>query len=149
VVIKRLADAHLIKKIFEDVWDSVTDDGCGAFENFVPDIKNPNKYFITIEEHNSLICLVMLNKITHTLAECHLIVCKKFRGKNLTINFEKVRDYILENTSIRNLITMLPKSRKYIYNYSLQYGWKEKCTIKNAFQKDGKLEDMILLELEI
>lgn len=147
ITVQRIRNSFTIREIFKDDWDLVTDDGCGTFEDFYPDSKNENKHFIIVQEDKSLVCLVMCYKLTYTLAECHLIVCKKFRGKDLTEHFAKVREFLLENTPIKNLITLLPKSRKYIYNYALKYGWKEKCTIKHAFLKDHILEDCVLLEL--
>jgi len=147
ITVQRIHNSFTIREIFKDDWEKVTDDGCGAFESFYPDSKNENKYFLLVQEDKALVCLVMCYKLTHTLAECHLIVCKNFRGKNLTEHFNKVHEFLLENTTIKNLITLLPKSRKHIYNYALKYGWKEKCIIKHAFLKDHILEDCVLLEL--
>ena len=149
ITVERIQKIYTIRKVFQDCWEATTDDGSGAFENFIPNCRDPRKYFLGVYKDNSLICMVMLFKTTHTLAECHLIVCKEFRGKNLTQHYQKVREYLLENTSIKNLITLLPESRKYIINYSLKHGWKEKCKIRNAFQKNGVIEDCVLLELEL
>ena len=149
IIVERTQNPYIIRDIFKEDWDLVTDDGCGAFNDFYPDVNNPKKYFLLVKEDNSLICLVMIYEITHTLADSHLIVCKNSRGKNLTEHFDKVYEFLKKNTAIKTLVTMFPTTRAYMYRYTAKYGWKKKCTLKNAYQKNGKLGNMALLELEI
>lgn len=147
--IRRIYDAEKIRQYCKEDYQSMNDDGCPPWENWLPAVKDLDKHFIEVTESGRFVSLCMFYKTTHTLAECHLLVCQKYRGKNLTKYFNRVHEFLLKETSIRNLITFLPLSRNYIIKFSLKYGWKEKCILKNSFQKNGKIEDCKLLELEL
>ena len=149
--IYRIQHAGVLKQMLELDYEHIIDDSCPAFKDYNVDATNPDKYFLAAidKEKHRQVCLIMLYKQNHVLAECHINVFPDYRKTDLTTYINAAKEWVRTNTTIQGVITLIPKSREYIHKFCLKYGWKEKCIIKRAFQKDHILEDCILLELEL
>ena len=123
-----------------DLVGDITDDGC------------PESAFDVAKSLllNSIVCMpsketvIIFKKINFVLAELHFITTEKDK-KNLYKNTVKTASWIGDNTNIKTIIAFIPIDRGSVIHCANKAGLVYLGMVKNGFQKDNRMFDMVIL----
>ncbi len=135
---------ELLKTILQDksVWDSAIEDGISK-DNFT--LPTSSLYFIFVEDKVT-IGACSIRPLSTVTAELGVFLLPRARGKS-TIIFNLLAIWLLNNTILESLITIIPKINTKSILSAKNSGFIEIGTIPLSYRKNGIISDQILLQV--
>ena len=143
-----IEDIDIVYRIMtdKDVYDSMSDDGCGfdLSKEAIKKILINDKIYVL---HPNEFTIFLWMPDNHCTCWVHTAILKEGRGKKAIIAGKKAIRWMFENTKYLKLITWIPSFNKQAELYSKWCGFiKEGCS-KKSFLKNGILYDQYLYGL--
>lgn len=85
-----------------------------------------------------------LNYITYV---AHINMLPQYRGEYALEASQLAINYMLENTPCRKFVTTIPLYYKNAIRFTQKLGFKLEGRLKNAYLKNGQLDDLIIMGL--
>lgn len=139
------SDKELIRNLITDnrIWKYCSEDGADKEKFIVPDYS----YFI-LKDDNEVRGGCALRFVSSTCAELHTFLLPEVAGRGAEI-FNLFCAYLLENTSLVSLVTLVPSYNKRAKRAAIAFGFTFVGTLHNSYLKNGKLIDQDIFEVAL
>lgn len=143
-----ISDADIVKKIYghEDIWPYIVDDGSPDIDklNFADVLKNPNIYFLIVEENDYPVALFLFHPWNSITYEMHSAVLPEYRGAGSKEAAYLAGMWMFNNTSCLKIVTLVPKPNYAARALAKICGMKQEGYISKSFLKNGTLFDQYI-----
>lgn len=147
---ERTHDLALVKQVLTHpkIWPHITDDGCGAPEDFEP-VDHPGFWYVVVE-NGTLQGIFTFQKQNSVCWEVHTCLLPSAWGKLSKEAATGVREWVWQNANTDKdrcdrIVTSVPAYNRLAFRLAKASGMKEYGLNPKAFLRDGVLHDLILL----
>lgn len=139
-------DLDLIRSVLTDdnVWNGVSEDGMDKESFILPD----SLTFFTFIEEGVLLGAAGVRLVSSACIELHTALLRNAVGRSTEI-FKTFEIFLLRNTPIETIITLIPITNSRALRAALNAGFEEVGTIPYSYRKDGNLIGQVILQVRI
>jgi RimJ/RimL family protein N-acetyltransferase len=139
--LRTTTDKAEIKDILKDYYESVTYDGCPAFEDFEPDTEN--SLWFVLEQEEEVAGIIKLENMNLTTWIPHIVIFEQFRGNGSEHWGKQVIQYMKERIKDVNFLVLTPYESA--RNYAERVGFKFIGVLPDSIKRNGKLMNQYVL----
>lgn len=134
-------DFDLIESILKDdyVWSGISEDGMDKESFIAPSILS---YYL-FKEDDVVLGVAALRPVSSVCAELHTCLLRKAAGRSKEI-FNMFAVWLLDNTMLESLITLIPECNKKAISAALNAGFIKVGVIEDSFMKGGVVHQVLL-----
>lgn len=127
----------------DGVYDNLVYDNSPPLSHFIPNMKD-NVWFI-LNYRNEPSGLIMFEYLNYVLWVPHIVILEEYRGNNSEEWGKQAIQYMINSCGAKKFLALTPyKSAKH---YAERVGFKEITVLTKSIQKNGKLLDQYMLEM--
>lgn len=125
------------------MWETLIDDSPFTMDEYAPVINDDNRWYGTYQE-GELISLWYAHRLNHIMWQVHAHFRPCYWGKGFsTAHGKRALEGIFKSTKAKKLYGQLPDNAKQVAAFVKRIGFKQEGRSKRAWQKNGKLHDLI------
>ena len=126
----------------ENIFNSISEDG-GTIEDLKVDVLND--YWLKITVDDIVIGVVQFKQMFNKCYDSHIHILPEHRKANSLSAGDKILEWCGENINGSTLYTNVPSFCENVKLFLIKFGFVERGVIPNAWNKNGKLNDMTIL----
>lgn len=146
ITLERSTDWETIKKVITHprIWPAVSDDGSPPPEQWEP-LKDAAAYYVLIKDNEELLGLWAFYPHNSASWEVHTCILPNAWGNRAKEAVKKLSAWVWENMPAQRITTEVPDYNRVALRFALAAGLVPYGCNPKAYQKNGKLHDVILL----
>lgn len=129
----------------ESVFDTASDDGVCPDQDMASFFLDRPDYIVLLPSMDSAIIFRRQNRV---FCEMHAAFVAGASRKKLREYSVAAIKWLFENTETEKIFSMIPAYHEPSIMYAKVGGMIEQCRLKNAIMKHGKLQDLVVLDMD-
>jgi N-acetylglutamate synthase-like GNAT family acetyltransferase len=130
----------------EDIVDAITEDGATT-EDLLPNVFKER--WLVLFADNTVIGVCCLHPKTSVACIAHINILKEYRKKHSKSAGAGILEWVKTNTRYKTITTEVPVIYTNVISFLISFDFIESGKIKNAFMKNDKLIDLIILSRSV
>lgn len=134
-----------VRDVIGQVWDYISDDSEFGFAGFEPRIDDDSRWYLASHE-GRIVGAFWMRRVNHITWEAHANVVPSHWGDGKgTEVCRKALDVMIEDTGAKKVVAQIPTLCKPVLRMAEGIGFEREGVSVRAWQKNGKLYDVIHL----
>ena len=126
----------------EVVFDAISEDGA-TFENLKINVLDD--YWVGMEINNTVVGVAQFKQMFNMCFDCHIHILPEHRKQHSIEAGTALLEWCKDNLKGCLLFTSIPEFCPNVVTFLKAFDFKESGTLKKAWKKNGKQNDMIIL----